>query len=371
LICESTTIQIKEMIMRDNLRLYHTFLRQLGQWLPKERVTRRRNLALLVAGIYFSGRVHLSLIVRQWPLAGKAPSLVNRLRRFLTNQHVSLQRYYEPVVKKLFDLHAGNHLRLVIDTTHVGLGHRALVVGLCYRKRTLPLAWSVHKGTRGNTAVTAQIALLAWLHKLIPAGTEVSLTGDAAFRTGDLLHWLADHGWSYVIRQRKEVNIRQAQGPWHPIADVDVQPGQTKVVGWVYLAKSNPFGLTWLLLHWEKGEEAPWILVSNHADARWVIKTYRRRMWIEEMFGDMKRHGFNLQATHLRHIPRIERLMLGVCLAYVWLISLGSWVVKNGKRHFIDRKDRRDKSYFRLGWDWVERCFRHGQPIKLRFGPYF
>lgn len=357
--------------MRNNLQLYHTILRQLGQWLPNERITRQRNLALLITGIYLSGKVHMSFIVRKWPSGSKALSLVNRLRRFLNNRHVSWQRYYEPLVSQLLLLRAGNQLQLVIDTTSIGLGYRALVVGMCFRKRTLPLAWSLHEGTRGNTPVTAQVALLAWLHQLIPVGTTVSLTGDAAFRTGDLLHWLADHGWSYVIRQRKEVYIRDSQGPWYPIADIDLQPGESKIVGWVWLAKTNPFGLTWLILYWAKGEDAPWILVSDRADARWVIKTYRQRMWIEEMFADLKRHGFNLQATHLRHVQRIERLMLGVCIAYVWLVSLGSWVVKNGKRHFVDRKERRDKSYFRLGWDWLERCFCLGQPIKLIFCPYF
>lgn len=357
--------------MRNNLHLYNTFLRQLCQWLPDERITRKRNLAMLVVGIFLSGNVHLSHIVRKWPLAGKMPSLVNRLRRFLNNHHVSLHKYYEPVVSALLFAKAGGHLDLVIDTTKVGLNYRALVVGMAYRKRTLPLAWSLHKGKIGNTSVTAQVALLDWLHGLIPVGTEVSLTGDAAFRTGDLLHWLAAHGWSYVIRQRKEVYIRDEGGVWHPIADITLQPGQTKVVGWVWMAKTNPFGLTWMVLHWQKGEDAPWVLVSNHADARWVIKAYRRRMWIEEMFGDMKRHGFNLQATHLRHIQRIERLMLAVCIAYVWLIAFGSWVVKNGYRHLVDRKDRRDKSYFRIGWEWIERCFRHNQPVKLKFCPYF
>jgi hypothetical protein len=28
-------------------------------------------------------------------------------------------------------------------------------------------------------------------------------------------------------------------------------------------------------------------------------------------------------------------------------------VVKRGLRHFVDHKSRRDKSYFRIGWDWV------------------
>jgi hypothetical protein len=88
------------------------------------------------------------------------------------------------------------------------------------------------------------------------------------------------------------------------------------------------------------------------------------------MYGDLKGHGFDLQATHLADEARISRLMLAVCIAYVWLSALGSWVIKNGYRHFVDHKSRRDKSYFRIGWDWLCRCLRLADPFPLRFKPY-
>ena len=67
---------------------------------------------------------------------------------------------------------------------------------------------------------------------------------------------------------------------------------------------------------------------------------------------------------------RISRLVLAVCMTFIWLITLGGWVVKRGYRHLVDRKDRRDKSYFRLGWDWLERCLSLGLPWRLQFKPY-
>ncbi len=58
-------------------------------------------------------------------------------------------------------------------------------------------------------------------------------------------------------------------------------------------------------------------------------------------------HGCDLEATHLRDPDRIARLVWGVCVALVWIISVDSWVVKRGGRRLIDCKSRRDKSYFR------------------------
>ena len=50
----------KEMLMRDNLRLYHTMVAQIRKWLPDERITRVRNLALFLTGLYLSRKVHLA-----------------------------------------------------------------------------------------------------------------------------------------------------------------------------------------------------------------------------------------------------------------------------------------------------------------------
>jgi len=66
--------------MRNNLRVYHTMTAQIRKWLPDERITRVRNLALFLTGLYLSRKVHLSLIAEEWHLSGKIPSLTNRLR---------------------------------------------------------------------------------------------------------------------------------------------------------------------------------------------------------------------------------------------------------------------------------------------------
>ena len=93
-------------------------------------------------------------------------------------------------------------------------------------------------------------------------------------------------------------------------------------------------------------------------------------MWTEELYGDLKGHGFDLEATRLACKARLERLVLGVSYAYVWLVALGSSVVKRGLRAEVDRRARRDKSYFRIGWDYLERRLSLGGTIPIRFRPY-
>jgi hypothetical protein len=99
------------------------------------------------------------------------------------------------------------------------------------------------------------------------------------------------------------------------------------------------------------------------------LQAYRRRVWLDELFGDLKGHGFDLEASHLRHFQRLSRLTLAVVLAYDWLMTTGAGVIKRGLRHYVDRKDRRDLSIFQIGLRWIERCLTNARPITMPFAP--
>jgi len=357
--------------MPNNLHTYHKTLQQLRQWLPQERITRLRNMALLMLGLQLSGAIHLPWIVRKWPLPGKLPSLTNRLRRFLDNEHVSVRDWYHPLAQHLAQAFTGNEVRLVIDCTKVGFNYRLMTIGIAYRKRTLPLVWSVHKGRKGHVSAKEQLKLFRYVALLLPRDSQVWVMGDAGFETVHLLRWLRRQGWSFVIRQSGRTLVHWPDQDWVKLNQLTICEGQTRTIGWVRLTRKYDVGWFFLVIHWDKGEDEPWFLVSNQADTRLVIRRYRIRMWIEEMYGDMKGHGFDLEATHLADADRISRLVLAVCLTFVWFITLGSWVVKRGWRHLLDHKSRRDKSYFRLGWDWMERCLRLNEPVPIRFSPCF
>lgn len=188
--------------MPHNLQLYHKVLHQIRKWLPEERITRQRNMALLVSGLYLSMAIHLSCIVSTWHVPGKEVSLTNRLRRFLDNPLVTVQDWYLPLVQQLIDTFADKQLQLVIDCTQIGRNHRLLMIGLTYRKRTLPLAWSVHEGGRGHTTAQEQIALFGQIRFLIPASADVWVIGDTEFQHVPLLRWIRRRGWHLIFVQK-------------------------------------------------------------------------------------------------------------------------------------------------------------------------
>ncbi len=145
--------------------------------------------------------------------------------------------------------------------------------------------------------------------------------------------------------------------------------GQTRFVGAVRFTELHALAGVFLVMHGGRGEDEPWYLIASRPVGRQTLRHYRVRMWTEALYGDLKGHGFDLEATHLDDVGRLSRLVLGVCLVFVWLLVLGSVVVKRGLRALVDRKSRRDKSYFRLGWDYLKHRLRLGEAIPIRFAP--
>lgn len=348
-------------------RLYHTWFRQVEQLWPDLRVTRRRNMTWLLVGIYLSRSVHLDKIAGKIPGRAKLVSLTRRLSRFLSDSGLCVRKRYKPIAMQLLEMQAkAGEIRLVLDTTRLGFHQRLLVVAVAYRKRALPIAWTWVKHIKGHSRANVQLALLAHVRRLVPKGASVSVVGDCEFGAVDLMRQLDDWNWNYVLRQEgRNMTVLTLGDDWQRFRDRIDRPGQSIWLGRNCLTKRHVYAVN-LLAHWKRGYDTPWLLATNYSCREAALRAYPRRMWIEEMFGDMKKHGFDLESTHLRHLLRLSRLTLVVALLYVWLLFAGTRAVKNGQRHLVDRRDRRDLCLFQIGWRIVDRYLTNDLPLSIR-----
>ena len=88
---------------------------------------------------------------------------------------------------------------------------------------------------------------------------------------------------------------------------------------------------------------------------------------IETFFSDQTSRGFNLHKSHLSAPSRICRLMIASCLAYVWMVYLGTVAQKTGLDKMIHRTDRCDLSLFQLGLRLLDHFLNLGQSIPVAF----
>jgi hypothetical protein len=236
-------------------------------------------------------------------------------------------------------------IRLIADGTKVGFGHQLLMVAVAFRRRTILIAWTWVRKSRGHSSAVKQLALLAYVRRLIPAKTP-------------------------VLRQKANYWVKVGENDWQYFGDLVEKPGQSNWLGRSVLTSKHAHP-TNLLAHWKRGEKEPWLLATNLPSRQKTLRAYRRRMWIEEMFGDLKGHGFDPESTHLRHFLRLSRLTLAVALLYVWLISTGSKAIKNGQRHLVDRAERCDLSIFQIGFRLVKRRLTNALSVSIRLRPAY
>ena len=352
-------------------QLYDTLRVQMKQLRPNERVTRLRNMIWIMIGILHSRSVHVSRVAIYIPGSAGLASSTRRLSRFLDNPAVQVRAWYAPLARSWLAYvgRTTGAIRLIIDGTQVGRHHQLLMVSVAWRRRAIPIAWTWVRAVKGHSGTHKQQALLAYVSSLIPAHTAICLVGDTEFETVDLMRQLETWGWGYVLRQRASTQVDCA-GIWQPFGTLLTQPGQSRWLAQARLTCKYAYA-THLLAYWRLGETEPWLLATNLPSAQLAVKAYRTRMWIEEMFGDLKAHGFDLESSRLTSFLRLSRLTLAVALVYVWMMATASRVIKNSWRVQVDRPDRRDLSLFQIGLRFIERLLANAHCLSVTFVPGF
>ena len=90
------------------------------------------------------------------------------------------------------------------------------------------------------------------------------------------------------------------------------------------------YGPVLVSIIWERRWKEPLVLVSNLDFLPEAYGWYQRRFRIETFFSDQKSRGFYLGHSHISDTAHLERLLIGTCLAYLWMVCLGAWVLRAG-----------------------------------------
>jgi hypothetical protein len=356
--------------MSNSQQVYHTVSHSIVPNCPTRRVTQARNLAWFITGLIVAAHCQLTCVARHVLWDGQRDSIVQRLRRVLMNVRLDVRTLYGPTVGYVLHwLNNAQGVTLVIDRTMIGAALNILMVSVAFRGRTLPLAWKVQK-KQGTFQLRYVQAALRFIAQWAPAHARIWVVGDREFQDVALQAFVRDElGWHFVQRLDHNLWIYPRRGRAFQLKYSGLRRGEFRSFGRVQVTRQR-FGWVELIGYWRAGEDEPWYLISDKTLGRRAVRIYQRRFWIEEMFRDFKSHGWDIQASGLRLPARFERLLLMIALAYVWFVQLGLLVVKRGLRRWVDRRARRTLSYFRLGWNWLDRLLARDQTPPLLIGAF-
>jgi hypothetical protein len=357
--------------MSDNLRRYRAIRDALIQWYPGQptgTVARHlTTLAALISGIVGSKSTHLPQIAAHVPNGTQPESRVKRFARWVDNAHILEEMYFLPYADVLLRQLALQTLVLVMDGSGVGRGCTALMIHVVYKGRALPLAWRVRQAPKGHFPEDLHIAVVEVMRGVIPEGTPVVFLGDGEFDGTALQATLHEAGWAYACR-----TAMSTVATWEGVSfRLDAlgacsQPGRLIALHEVYLTR-EAYGPIMVLCCWAKGYQEPLYLVSNLATAEEACRWYQKRFRIETFFADQKSRGFHLHKSHISDPQRLSRLFIAACLAYIWIVYLGSLGETEGWREVIHRRKRCDLSLFQLGLRLLEHFLNEELPIPVQF----
>lgn len=371
--------------------LYDSTRARLAQHLPQALDSQLDTLSLVLVGVVQSLSSQLANIARAMPLDTTEASKEQRLRRFLDNERLSQAAHYQPLLQAALHGLAGQRVQLLIDRVLLRNQHNILVVSIGFRRRSIPLVWKA-LAHRGSSTLADQQALLQSAVALLPERVRVSVHGDSEFRSRTLFSWLRARGYDVMLGIRGDVRVygehlgAESGRQLHEF--VPELPGvaprkrrrqhrtsPVRYLAQVIVGEEDRVGPVNLLAWWERDDDGKIVLhaVLTNLPANMQTRLYgRRRMWIETVFRDWQSGGFHLEQCGLAETARVVHLLLVLALAYLWLVSVGRWVVKRGYRRRIDDGSSHEWhfSLFQLGVGWKEHLASYTRALPVLFFLY-
>jgi hypothetical protein len=334
-------------------QLYRSLTTKLQRRLPAASKPQVNNLALLTEALVFSKNCHLSNLALELPVDGQRENLIQRLRRFLRNCHLSRHTHYAPLVHYLFTNWPDKDVNLVMDRTDIRQEKSILLLAVAFKGRAIPLTWRVLPF--GGTGADLQVRLLKQINPYLPKNKRIMFYGDTEFRAVMVQRYCRQQHWGWQLGLKSDTLFHTGAGNWRPLRDFTVERGQRRYLQNITLTQSEAWPDVHLMADWTHNWESPRYVICHRRATRQSWRLGRKRFWIEPTFRDWKSYGFDLESSHIDDDQRLDRLLLAISVATLWMLCLGNWVRATGRETRLTAKHRRDYSLFRLGRDYARR----------------
>ena len=250
-------------------------------------------------------------------------------------------------------------LVLVLDRTNWKFGEKninILMLGISYKNVAFPLMFKM-LDKRGNSDTVERINLIKKYIKWFGKQSIDCLLADREFVGGKWLEFLNDEKIRYHIRIRNNFTIysyqKQAQikafwlfnnlkvGEFYHYPKIVELHGQR-----CYLSGTKTI---------DRDGKVEFLIIVSFNKLERAMEYYKQRWQIETLFRGLKSSGFNIEATHVTDLDRLEKLFSLTMVAFVWCYKIGDYLDDNVKKIKIKKHGRRAVSVFKYGLDYLSK----------------
>jgi hypothetical protein len=342
----------------DTPLLYRQLMNQLSQWVLPKDIRHLQGVSEAVGAILQSQ----SACPAHWlPYLShrdcSARAHLERIHYLLENPHISVERFYSPLLQKVLTAFADTSLTLAFDTSLLWNQYCLVEVSLIWGGRSLTLAQTVLEHPSASVAFEDYQAVLEVAYQQIPPGCSVTLLADRGFGHKQLMHWLKAHQWQWAIRLKGDASVRLATGRRCLVDDLWPPPDEAYLYHQVQIYDEIEADLA--TAHLSTTQET-WAVLSSQAVSLQTFDLYAQRFGgIEPHFKDYKSAGFDLPQSRLREAQLLTALVMLLDIAHLIAVLIGVFLLQTGLRAQLDWHGERGLSFLQLGLrEIARRCYQ-------------
>ncbi len=330
-------------------------------------------LAAMMTGIIEARSCWMSMAAERLSELGKADSLTRRFQRFMSNPRVEVENCSSALVAWIMSSWYEGQVILLVDETKLANHLSMMMVGLAYRGRCIPLAWCCYPHDAWPMSQVDLIDhLLGVVAAGLPAGWIPLVEADRGIGTSpELVRRVAARGWHFLFRVQSSTRFLANNGEICAVSQLVRRGKSFSGLGQVF--KDAGWLDAYVHVLWHKRFAQPWCLITNSPSIHG--SSYALRAWQEQSFRDLKSGGFHWNRSRVWKPDHANRLMLAIALAYAWVLSLGTTVIRasHTTRSAFTRGARHRFSVFRLGLRQFSAWLSRPRPafFRLAFVPAF